>query len=360
MGKIKRKEGVDDVGFKKTDKALEKIESRLSSVYKGANKDMEKKLSEFLSQYAKDEARMQTMVNAGKITEAEFLQWRERKMFLTKKMDAQIESLAIDLTNADKMAMSIVNGEIPSIYITNYNYQGFKAEAMAKAGGLEYNSFTIYNADAVGRIARDNPDLLPHVDVPADLRWNKKNIGTAIQQGIIQGEPIDDIAKRLRDVTDMDYSASIRNARTATIGAQNAGRMEAADRVREAGIEMVDVWSCTFDKRTRDTHIALDGQERQADGYFHTFNGDKLEYPADPNGEPSEVYNCRCRLNSIIKGVDHSKDKELYDEFMSENYFDTWMKTKEAEANPNTNEYKRAQEHREAEERQKRIREKNK
>lgn len=348
MGTIKRKEkkkGIDDAGFKKTDKALKKMETRLSSVYKTANKEMEGKLSSFLSQYAKEDAQKQALVAAGKMKEEEFLQWRNRKMFLNEKMQAQINALANDMTNTDKLAMQMVNGELPSIYVDNYNFQGYKAEMMAKAGGLSYDTFTIYNADAVAKIAKGS-DLLPapRVDIPKDKLWNKQKIGEAIQQGILQGQPIDDIAKNLRMVTDMDYAASVRNARTATIGAQNAGRAEASERIKEAGIEMVDVWSCTYDARTRDTHLELDGQERGADGYFTTMYGDKLEYPADPNGEPSEVYNCRCRMDSIIKGIDHSHDDELYDQFMQEQYFDSWMEQKEAEANPNSSEYARKQE----------------
>lgn len=368
MAKIKKREyGTDDVGYKKTDKALEKMESRLSSAYVKADKEMEGKLTKFLSQYAEDDAKMQAKVTAGKMTEEEYLQWRERKMFLNKKMEAQIDSLAVDMANTDKLAMQMVNGELPSIYINNYNFQGFKAEMMAQAGGLSYDTFTIYNADAVSVLAQGNTDILPSmtpkgikklekkVDFTKDKLWNKQKIGSAIQQGILQGEPIDDIAKRLRDVTDMNHSASIRNARTATIGAQNAGRNDASKRIQESGIEMVDVWSCTLDARTRETHLELDGQERGADGYFITMNGDKLEYPADPNGDPSEVYNCRCRLNSIIKNVPHSKDEELYEEFMQEEYYDTWLSQKEAEANPNSYQHMKKLEKEYVKEKQERL-----
>jgi uncharacterized protein with gpF-like domain len=338
MAKIRKKkgEGTDDVGYKRTDKALKKMETRMSSLYSDAEKDMEKKLSKFLGQYQKADKEKLALVQAEKMTNEEYLAWRQGQMFMSKKMQIQIDSLTEDLVNADKLAMEMVNGELPSIYVTNYNFQGYKAEKMAQAGGIEFNSFTIYNAEAVGRISRDNPDLLPSpkVSIAKDKKWNKTKIANAIQQGIVQGEPIEDIAKRLRDVTDMDYSASVRNARTATIGAQNAGRKDASERVRSSGIEMVDVWSCTYDARTRDTHIALDGEERGADGYFTTFNGDKLEYPGDPNGDPSEVYNCRCRLNSVIKNIDHSKDDELYEEFMQDNFYDDWLEQKTREEDP--------------------------
>lgn len=363
MAKIRRSKEADDAGYKKTDRDLKNMEARLSSLYSDANKDMEAKLTKFLDQYSKADKEKQEMVKNGIITQKEYVEWREGKMFMNKKMRIQIDSLAADLTNTDKLAMQMVNGELPSIYVTNYNFQGYKAEIIAKAGGIEYNSFTIYNAEAVGRIAKKNPDLLPapKVSIPKDMRWNKQKINTAIQQGILQGEPIEDIAKRLRDVTTMDYNASVRNARTATIGAQNAGRSDATARVKEAGIEMVDVWSCAIDARTRDTHLELDGQERGKDGYFTTFTGVKLEYPADPNcKDASEVYNCRCRLNSFIKNIDHSKDDELYEEFMKESHYEDWLEQKRREQDHNSNAHMKTLEKDYVKEKQKNLKDRRK
>ena len=326
-----KRKGTDDYGYEKTDDQLNDLEARLSSLYTDASKEMEKKLGEFLSQYQEKDDQQRALVKEGKLTEEEYKKWRQGQIFQTKKMQAQVDNLTETLVNTDKLAMQMVNGELPSVYANNYNFQGYKAEKMAQAGGEDYSSFTIYNADAVARLATKDPDLLPapRVDIPKDTKWNKTKINTAISQGIIQGEPIDKIASRLIDVTEMDYTAAVRNARTAVIGAQNAGRADASERVKEAGYEMVDVWSATYDQRTRDTHIALDGQERQPDGYFHTFTGELLAYPCDPNGAPEEVYNCRCRLNSIIKGINHSKDDELYAQFMEENYYDDWLVVKE-------------------------------
>lgn len=330
----KKKTGTDDYGYKKTDEQLENLEARLSSLYTDASKNMQEKLGDFLTQYKDAEAEKQAELKAGTITEKEYKQWAQEQILTTKKMQAQVDALTEDLVNTDKLARQMINGELPSSYATNYNFEGYKAEMQAQASGIDYSSFTIYNADAVSRIVSKNPDLLPavepkHVDTKADTKWNKDHINLAIAQGILQGDPVDKIAERLQQVTTMDENAAIRNARTALIGAQNAGRKDAADRVREAGIEMIDVWSCTYDDRTRDTHIALDGQERGKDGYFHTFTGEKLEYPCDPNGAPAEVYNCRCRLNSFIKGIDHSKDKELYEDFMEKGGYEGWEKTKE-------------------------------
>ena len=327
----KRKNDTDDYGYKKTDEQLEELEARLSSLYTETSKNVQKELEDFLKQYKDDDAEKQKELKAGTITEKEYKAWKRDSILNTKKMQAQVDALTEDLTNTDKLAMQMINGQLPSVYASNYNFEGYKTETIAQANGIDYSSFTVYNAEAVSRIVKEKPDLLPSpsVDIPKDQKWNKDHINLAIAQGIVQGDPVDKIAERLQIVTKMDENAAIRNARTALIGAQNAGRKDAADRVRASGIEMIDVWSCTYDDRTRDTHIALDGQERGKDGYFHTFTGEKLEYPCDPNGAPAEVYNCRCRLNSFIKGIDHSKDKELYEDFMEKGGYEGWEKTKE-------------------------------
>lgn len=326
----KKHKQTDDYGYKKTDEQLNELEDRLSSLYAEASHDMEKKLGDFLSGYEERDKQKRELLEAGKITEEEYQRWRVGQIFQTKKMQAQIDSLTQDLVNTDKLAMQMVNGELPSIYATNYNFQGFKAETVTDLEGVDMASFSIYNADAVARLAKKNPDLLPapKVDIPKDMKWNKTKINTAISQGIIQGEPINKIAARLQQVTDMDYNAAIRNARTAVVGAQNAGRKDASERITKNGVPMIDVWSSTYDGRTRDTHIALNGQERDEDGYFHTFNGDKLEYPCDPKANPAEVYNCRCRLNSFIKGIDHSLDDKKYEDMMREQDYESWMEIK--------------------------------
>ena len=59
------------------------------------------------------------------------------------------------------------------------------------------------------------------------------------------------------------------------------------------------VWVATtgeIPNRTRESHLELDGEEVLVDEPFS--NG--LMCPADPTGEPEEVYNCRCTMDRHI------------------------------------------------------------
>ena len=134
---------------------------------------------------------------------------------------------------------------------------------------------------------------------------------SAVAQGVLQGEAIPKIASRLRNVTDMSYRASIRNARTMLTSCENLGRQASFKRAHGMGIEMEKQWLATLDGRTRDSHALMDGERVPLDENFS--NG--LEYPADPSGEPGELYNCRCTLVTAIKGF----EKAITDFDLSEN-----------------------------------------
>ena len=61
----------------------------------------------------------------------------------------------------------------------------------------------------------------------------------------------------------------------------------------------------TLDNRTRHSHATLDGEVVDNDKKFS--NG--CRFPGDPNGPPTEIYNCRCTLVSAIDGIDTSSGK---------------------------------------------------
>ena len=179
-------------------------------------------------------------------------------------------------------------------------------------------SFTLYDRQTVERLIRDDPDLLPkaNVDVPKDKRWNRQKLNSAITQGVLQGDSIPHIADRLQSVTDMDRRAAIRNARTMTTSAENGGRQDSYTRAESMGIKMKKQWMATLDSTTRDSHAIADGQIVGTKDTFHLMHGE-LEYPGDPAGPPSEVYNCfvgstiAYANNEILRSYKHWYDGDL-------------------------------------------------
>lgn len=327
MARIRKIQNSADYGRVLVDEQLERLEKDISSLYAKAAKDMTNKLNNYLANYDQENKDKQGLLENGIITPEEYDDWKKRRMFEITRQKAQIADLTQTMVHADEQAMAMIRDQMPEIYATSYNFGGFRAETYADAANMDYTSFTIYNADAVRILAKEDPDLLPKpkVDIPKDKLWNRNHIQNAIGQGIIQGESLNKIAGRLRSVTDMDNNAALRNARTMVNSAENRGRKEAVERVAADGFVMTQVWSATHDDRTRDSHILLDGTQPNEDGYFD--NG--LRYPCDPAGDPAEVYNCRCSLLTYLPNIDHSKDQELYEKMMEEEYFDDWLKVKE-------------------------------
>jgi SPP1 gp7 family putative phage head morphogenesis protein len=232
------------------------------------------------------------------------------------------QSLAQDLVKADKIANKIISGHKIDIYTLNRNYGEYEVENGTKLD-LE---FSLYNTEATERLIKDQPALLPtQLDEDRDLKWNRQKVSSAITQGILQGESIPNIGKRLKTVVGMDRSAAIRNARTATTGAENAGRVDSYVEAESKGIELEQKWEAVLDLRTRSEHRQLDGQTCPVHGAFE-IDGEQIRYPGDPEAPGYLVYNCRCQLVAEIKGIEYKGKR--WDRLPDGMSYEEWKKYK--------------------------------
>ena len=170
-------------------------------------------------------------------------------------------------------------------------------------------SFEIYNTETVERLKEEDPDILPtySVDSDADLEYNKKQINSAIESAIIQGKSIDGIAEDLESrLKSINESSAVRAARTAITCAQNSGSLEGWYEARDKGVNVQKQWIASLDDRTRESHADIDQEVQELEDEFS--NG--LQYPGDPSGDPSEVYNCRCSMKGFLPDYDTDTDDE--------------------------------------------------
>lgn len=161
-------------------------------------------------------------------------------------------------------------------------------------------SFSLIDEATIKRRQREGDIKLPSrkVDVPKDERWNTKQLNSKLLQGILNGDSIPNIAKSLLDVIGNNEASAVRNARTMITQAECGGRQDSYEDLADQGVVQKKVWIATPDDRTRESHIEIDGEEVDVDDNFS--NG--LAYPADPSGEPEEVWNCRCSIRTHIIG----------------------------------------------------------
>lgn len=164
----------------------------------------------------------------------------------------------------------------------------------------ELASFTLLDKKTMERLMIDGKVDIPKkkVDIPKDEQWNMKTLGSKLLLGIQNGDSIPKIADSFQEVIGNNRASAVRNARTMTTSAECHGRMDSYEDLAKQGVIQKKHWIATGDNRTRDTHLELDGQERDIDEAFS--NG--LMFPGDASGEPSEVWNCRCSIASKIVG----------------------------------------------------------
>lgn len=106
-------------------------------------------------------------------------------------------------------------------------------------------------------------------------------------EGVANGETVDELAARVRAIfTDLSSWRAQMIARTETVGGFNGASYVTA---QDSGVVTARVWLATGDQRTRDSHLASDG-ERLTD-FTATYSNGCL-HPG--SGPAAEVIMCRC------------------------------------------------------------------
>ena len=286
-----------DTAHAKTDLKLEEMEKRLSAIYSRAENEIQKTADEYFSKFAKQDEAKRKLLEQGKITEEEYTKWRKGKIMYGKRFTEMKEQCAQQLLNVNQTALSYINGELPEVYALNYNAL---ESAVDGVGGY---SFTLVDADTIRNLAVTDTSLLPYkeIDPAKDIPWNMKKINAETLQGILQGESMDKIAKRMMNVQEMNKTQAIRSARTIVTGAENKGRQDSYKRVEKDGIVMKREWIATNDSRTRHWHAELDGAEVDIDEPWVNEFGE-IMFPGDPSADPANTYNCRCSMAAKVIG----------------------------------------------------------
>lgn len=309
------------------DDELKAIEQRLTALYANATNAVMAQFNKYAKRIDPELKEWQQLLDEGYISESEYQSRVRNKIFTKSLYKATVQNLTNTLVSTDAAAMAIVRGQLPYVIGQSYNFVQSLGWKAADEAGMSVGTFQIYNANAVQKLIKDNPELLPHVDLPLDEKWNKDRINNVITQGIIQGKDIDTVAKDLQTVAHMDETTATRTARTSMTYAENLGRDESFNDLKKKGMPVRKKWSAVIDERTRDTHRQLNGTYANEQGLFgEGILVTLIRCPADPTGDAEEIYNCRCRLGVVFDNsvVDHSKDDDLYQQFLKENYPDDY------------------------------------
>ena len=303
-----------DYAHRMTDKELAKLEKRIFQLYKEAKEELDKTVSDYFAKFQKRDEEMKKLVgtiqNGKEWTEQDYINWRLAQIGRGKRFEALRDKIAERMTKANEVALSYVNDSTPGIYTLNRNYAAYVIEQVVGDVG-----FNLWDEQTVKRLILESPNLMPYYPPEKaiihgiDLAWGKKQITASITSSILQGKSIKQIADDLQKrIADMNRTSAIRAARTATTGAQNAGRMDSYHAAEKMGIKLKKEWLATLDNRTRHAHAVLDGQQADVDKPFKV-DGEEIRFPGDPTAAGYLVYNCRCTMAAVVDGVDTSDAK---------------------------------------------------
>ena len=287
-----------------TDKKLREMEAEIQKIYRQSQAEIQEKWDKFMKSHEPKLNKAQRELEKAKksgnrddIKKArDNYERRARNItFNDRRYRAMVNETTARLANVNQIALDYLNDNLSGIYTENYNEFGNQE--------IDGYSFTLINERTVKNIAKSDKTFLPrkNVNVPKDKAWNAKNINSQLIQGILQGEDMKKIAKRLQNVTDMNEKAAIRNARTMVTSAENKGRQDSFKKATGDGVIMTREWIAAHDGRTRDWHVDLDGVEVGVDEpWINTYG--EIMYPGDDGADPANVYNCRCSMRAHVKG----------------------------------------------------------
>ena len=125
-----------------------------------------------------------------------------------------------------------------------------------------------------------------------NVDYLKTSVRQEISRGIAQSLSYQEMARNIKNTTNVDYNKTLRIAKTEGHRIQCESAYNVQVRAKQKGADVVKQWDSTLDSRTRESHQKLDGEVVGVDEKFS--NG--LLYPGDSNGVASEVVNCRCAL----------------------------------------------------------------
>lgn len=298
-----------DSAHKETEKKLTQLEKKLKKEYYKAYEEVSEAANDYFMQFAKQDEKRRLLVESGKMPQEQYIAWRNEEMLIGEKWQELERRIAIEYQNTNKVAYALTRNVMIDVYALNRNYIYSR---ITKDTGIDI-SFSLYDRKSVERLLTKRPNLLPK---PSDealknmggekvSRYHRKKIRSIATRSIIKGDSVPDIAENIcKETGQADLNNAVRQARTMMTSAQNGGRqdslVEAKERYKKYGIIVKKKWIATDDNRTRHSHRygeGVGGEIVDIDDVFS--NG--LKCPGDTSGDPSEIYNCRCTMRSVVE-----------------------------------------------------------
>jgi hypothetical protein len=169
-----------------------------------------------------------------------------------------------------------------------------------KAEGADYweDQFRLYSRErsifVTGQVMDTQTRIINNVIDRTLERGRAEGMGVPEMQRLMRSEVTETL-------TEMNKYQAERIARTEVIGSSNKGSFDAA---RESGLATKKAWLTSGLEGIRQSHLDNEALGDVEMDYEYTGG---IQYPADPEGEPEEIINCRC---TVVYNVDEGMATE--------------------------------------------------
>lgn len=292
-----------DKGHILTDKILSKTEKEIKGIYQKAYNEVKKKYIKVVTE----------LQNADEPQKA----FRLKKT--RDKFQKMLDSIAIEINNANKTAVNVIKDKNLEIFALNNQYSVFELQ---KNSGYMLD-LPLYNKNTIKKLLDEGSNIFTQIafDDLTDKNTLISKLRKELASAIIQGEGINKIAYRIKKETNKGMNSSILIARTETTRLENLARTDTFKNAEELGIKIQKQWISTIDNRTRSSHASMMQETVSIDEPFS--NG--LMFPGEPTGDASEVCNCRCTMVSNITGIPQTQKEKELDETLAKMSFEQWQ-----------------------------------
>jgi len=232
------------------------------------------------------------------------------------------ETSASLITEITRDTETVIRELIADAVETNRPYRKVASELIGRQEGNQRKGGLIglhsRQAAAVRNARADLESLDPRY---FDRTRRDRRFDATVRKAIQNGKPlaqsdIDRISGRYADRLLRLRGETI--ARTEGNKAMNAGRAEAIVQMVESGKIPQDavsiIWDATPDSRTRDSHMALNGEQIKWGQRFQSpVTGALMQWPHDETAPAAETVNCRCSARFRINYLRVSEWRERFE-----------------------------------------------
>ena len=175
--------------------------------------------------------------------------------------------------------------------------------------------FPINQAEAVQMAAQTGDGIKLSKKIYQDVDKLTTLTRREITKGIAMNSSYADIARGIAAKGEATLNQAYRITRTESHRIHEEVKFRTINKAKDKGADVVKQWDASIDKRTRSSHIALDGQLRELDQPFKSpTTGHTAMYPGG-FGVASEDINCRC---VVLQRARWALDKSELDKYVGD------------------------------------------